>query len=500
MNTLQKRMLLFAIVPAVALSLAAASATSADAARVVCGDKLCSEVGPDYLQKTMDAMISPAAPAMGAAMSAPEGSMDDGHMEAGDRMEGDDRMEGHDRMHGDKMMKDRDYMDGDKMMKDHGHMHDGDKMMKDHDRMHGDKMMMDGDKMMMDGDKMMKDHDRMHGDKMMMDGDRMGHMMDHGYAKLLLSRASVPATLPLHEGYFDGESVYFVITDSSDPTHAEIISESQGWTVELAPPLANAPDAALSQTYMFTNGMEGDGVHGFQGEVFTSTPAMPDMYSALTMHTHVTWNADTTPRVLMSEAEIMDAEEAGEVTLTELDVVINMPHVMWPGGQLMVNEAEINDKLPYGGGQVTEIDTDAMTVTFVAHRGWGPDGRTIYYIVTDATPAGPAEGMGVPHTPTSASLIANSAAVDLFQFTNGLKGPGPLGFQPGIATAGPGDAGYSPMWRIHVVTWEDEHDARLLENIGDIQAMRTEGKVSSELARPMDSEHIVNCPFIDPFQ
>jgi len=72
---------------------------------------------------------------------------------------------------------------------------------------------------------------------------------------------------------------------------------------------------------------------------------------------------------------------------------------MWPGGQLMVNESEINDKTSYGGGQVTEIDTDAMTVTFVAHRGWGPDGRTIYYIVTDATPAGAAETMGVPHTP-----------------------------------------------------------------------------------------------------
>lgn len=443
MNTLQKRMLLFAIVPAVALSLAAAGPTSADAARVVCGDKLCSEVGPDYLQQTMEAMISPAAPSMGAAMSDPEASMEGDHMEMADRMEGDRMMEG----------------------RDHGHMHADDKMMKDGDRMHGDKM-----------------------------------MKDHGYAKLLLSRASVPATLPLHEGYFDGESVYFVITDSSDPTHADIITESQGWTVELAPPLANAPDAALSQTYMFTNGMEGDGVHGFQGEVFTSTPAMPDTYSALTMHTHVTWNADTTPRVLMSEGDIMAAEEAGEVTLTELDVVINMPHVMWPGGQLMVNESEINDKTPYGGGQVTEIDTDAMTVTFVAHRGWGPDGRTIYYIVTDATPAGAAGLMGVPHTPTSASLIANSAAVDLFQFANGLKGPGPLGFQPGIATAATDDAGYSPMWRIHAVTWEDESDARLLENIGDIQAMRAEGKISSEIARPMDSDHIVNCPFIDPFQ
>ena len=51
--------------------------------------------------------------------------------------------------------------------------------------------------------------------------------------------------------------------------------------------------------------------------------------------------------------------------------------------------------MPYGGGQITEINEEEMTVTFVAHRGWGPDGRTIYYIVTDATPSGPAEMMGV---------------------------------------------------------------------------------------------------------
>ena len=66
-------------------------------------------------------------------------------------------------------------------------------------------------------------------------------------------------------------------------------------------------------------------------------------------------------------------------------------------------------------------------MTFVAHRGWGPDGRTIYYIVTDATPSGPAETMGVVSSPTSANLIAHSGAVDLFQFKNGIKGSGPLG-------------------------------------------------------------------------
>jgi len=42
---------------------------------------------------------------------------------------------------------------------------------------------------------------------------------------LKLSRANVPATIPLHQGYYNGEDVYFIITDSSDPTYAEIITD-----------------------------------------------------------------------------------------------------------------------------------------------------------------------------------------------------------------------------------------------------------------------------------
>ncbi len=106
---------------------------------------------------------------------------------------------------------------------------------------------------------------------------------------LRLSRANVPAEIPLHQGYYNGGDVYFIITDSSDPTHSEIITESQGWQVELAPLLKNSPDAALSKTYMFTNCIEGDGVHGYQGEVFTSIPAQADVYSALTPHVHVVY-------------------------------------------------------------------------------------------------------------------------------------------------------------------------------------------------------------------
>ena len=75
-----------------------------------------------------------------------------------------------------------------------------------------------------------------------------------------------------------------------------------------------------------------------------------------------------------------------------------------------------------------------------------------------------------------------------------------MGFQAGIAVAAPGDENYSPLWRISVISWKDANKASLLENIGDINALKSAGKITTELARPMDSDHVVNCPFIDPFQ
>ena len=405
---------------------------------IVCGDRLCSE-------------IPGGRAAFEAGETAPE--------------EPADPVEDH--------MKDEESAAEESMKEDH--MKDEKSMKEDH----------------MKDEKSMKDEDRMHDKSMKGDAGSL----------LKLSRANVPATIPLHHGFYDGGDVYFIITDSSDLTHADVITESQGWQVELAPLLANAPDAALSTTYMFTNGIDGDGVHGFQGEVFTSTPSQADAYSALTSHIHVTWNADTEPRVLTSEQDVVDAETDGDVTLSPLKVVLNMPQIVWPDGQMTVKEDKtLADDTPYGGGQVLEIDTDEMTVTFVAHRGWGPDGRTIYYIVTDATPAGPANGMGVVHSSTAANLLANSAAVDLFQFKNGITGSGPLGFQPGVAAGAPGDENYSPMWRIFLIGWEDPNYASVLETKADIDAMQTAGLISSSLARPMDSDHIVNCPFIDPFQ
>src|SRR5574341_2341 len=74
---------------------------------------------------------------------------------------------------------------------------------------------------------------------------------------LKLSRTNIPTKIPLHKGFYNGEAVYYIVTDSSEQKHADIITKAQGWKVELAPPLAKTPKAALDPVYVFTNGIQG---------------------------------------------------------------------------------------------------------------------------------------------------------------------------------------------------------------------------------------------------
>jgi len=317
----------------------------------------------------------------------------------------------------------------------------------------------------------------------------------------LLSRTNVPATIPMHKGIYEGSQVLYIITDGSDEDYAKTITEKQEWNVELAPVIADVPENALQKLFIFKNGVKGDGIFGFQNEVFSNTPSQESEYSALSSIIEVTWKVGQKEIEFESAVDVIAAEEGGRIEFNETGIVLNTPQIIWPDGQMTVrSDKEITDEMPYSGGQITEINEEEMIVTFVAHRGWGPDGRTIYYIVTDATPSGPAEAMGVASSSSSANLIAHSGAVDLFQFKNGIVGSGPLGFQAGIAGASTDDANYSPMWRIYLVEWNDAESAKILETKSDIDSFRIDGLLSVSIARPTNSDHIVNCPFIDPFQ
>lgn len=317
----------------------------------------------------------------------------------------------------------------------------------------------------------------------------------------LLSRTNVPATIPMHKGIYEGNQVLYIITDGTDEDYAEILSEKQGWNVELALPLANVPEDSLQKLFIFKNGIKGDGIYGFQDELFSSTPSQKSQYSALNSVIEVTWKIGQKQILFESVADVISAKENGRIEFHETGIILNTPQIVWPDGQMVTrSDKEITDDMPYGGSQIVEINEEDLTVTFVAHRGWGPDGRTIYYIVTDATPSGPAETMGVVSSPTLANLISGSGASDLFQFKNGIKGSGSLGFQPGIASATLGDENYSPMWRIYLVEWNDAESAKILETKSDIDAFSQDDLLLVSIARPTNSDHIVNCPFIDPFQ
>ena len=318
---------------------------------------------------------------------------------------------------------------------------------------------------------------------------------------LLLAKANVPVTIPLHQGYYLGKAVYYIITDSSDSTLADVITTNQDWKVNHAPLLANATKDAVSKTYVFTNGVLGDGVYGFQGEIFTSTPEHEDEYSALTSHVNVTWNDGQIRIILDSENEMLIAEKLGKIVLSEQDFVLNMPQIVWPEGQMAVKANKtITDETTFVGGQIIDIDLTNKTTTFIAHQGWNSNGKQIFFIVTDATPIGPAKSMGIPNVQKNAALISNPAAIDMFHFMNGIQGPGPLGFQSGISSSFLGDANYSPMSRIYFIEWNDQNSISIVQTTKEIHELEESGLIRVDLARPMNAAHIVNSPIIDPIQ
>jgi hypothetical protein len=312
---------------------------------------------------------------------------------------------------------------------------------------------------------------------------------------LKLSQASIPIDIPLSQGYIDGNIAYFIATDASDKEAVSSISNNTGFPINYAPLLAQTPNSSRGQGYLFTNGVQGQGPNGFQLPVANAKPGDED-YSPLWQSNFVKWNDNAIARELKSVEEIMTAQNNGELTVTETNIIVNSPAIKWQGGELQVKQNKtITDDTPYGEGQVLNIDTQKMVVTMVAHRGWGPDGKTVYYIVTDATPEMPATMMGAVHVPLEEQLASTPVAVDLFQFMNGINGSGPMGFQAGIGAANPGDANYSPMWKISFIEWKDPSKARILENVNDITTMSRAEMIT--ITPAMNGTHVVNCPFFD---
>lgn len=140
------------------------------------------------------------------------------------------------------------------------------------------------------------------------------------------------AELPAGKAYAEGKEIYFIHTEASDAGVAEKLTGMMKSPVILVPSLANVPDESLANVYVFTNGVIGSGPFGFQVDVFDNPPGT-DGYSPLRRLNVIVWKDETKSRELTSAADVLAAEAAGELTIEQPGIVINMPFVVWDGGK-----------------------------------------------------------------------------------------------------------------------------------------------------------------------
>jgi hypothetical protein len=140
------------------------------------------------------------------------------------------------------------------------------------------------------------------------------------------------AELPAGSAYAEGEEIYFIHTEASDVGVSEKLTNMMKSPVIHVPSLANVPAESLANVYVFTNGINGSGPFGFQPDVFDNPPGT-EGYSPLRRLNVVTWLVESQARELKAADEVLAAQKAGEITLEQPGVVINMPFVVWSGGK-----------------------------------------------------------------------------------------------------------------------------------------------------------------------
>jgi len=157
-------------------------------------------------------------------------------------------------------------------------------------------------------------------------------------------------------------------------------------------------------------------------------------YTPLWRVVKVTWKAGAKPRVLRSRAAVEAAVRAGEATLERTSTIVNCPVL--------------------GFGQ-------KATAGFVKERA-------VKYL--DLGPL---------------KLAKGNKLAPLWAFTNGAAG------QRNIIDVLPGAKGYTPLWRVTMVTWKDGVTPRVLRSRAAVEAAMAAGELTLKRTAT-----VVNCPVI----
>jgi hypothetical protein len=112
------------------------------------------------------------------------------------------------------------------------------------------------------------------------------------------------------------------------------------------------------------------------------------------------------------------------------------------------------------------------------------NGKIAFFIATDASDSHVAAsitnttGIRVNFAP-NLGLAPVSARQQGYDFINGIKTSGsPMGFQLGIASALPGEKGYSPLFQLNFVKWNDNATPRILKSVAEVVTAETNGELT----------------------
>ena len=135
-------------------------------------------------------------------------------------------------------------------------------------------------------------------------------------------------TLPLLSAWYNGQKVYYITTDVSEPKVAQIMGANLAPRMSDGLPSYPKPPeqkTLIERVYSFTNSP--------QDKVFSSAPApigpasADKHYSPIWLAVNVTWAPSATQKILTSEEEILEQVDAHMLILEQTDILLNCPIV-----------------------------------------------------------------------------------------------------------------------------------------------------------------------------
>jgi len=148
---------------------------------------------------------------------------------------------------------------------------------------------------------------------------------------------------------------------------------------------------------------------------------------------------------------------------------------------------------PEAQGQMPRMGTSGNPTPPVKGFAKGQEIRFIHTEASDPQVAAMLTRMMGPKVLLVPSLkeIPDRLLGAVFVFRNGVKGEGPMGFQPDVFDTVPGETGYTPLRRVVFVTWKEERRARVLRSAEETRQVVQQG--AAEFVTP---GIVVNMPML----